>query len=151
MFAKALPFVLFAAPFLASAAPAELEARQSIDTSTHCGQWDVVTAGQYSLLLDQWGASGATSGSQCASLVSMSGSTVAWTTTWTWTGGSGVKSFTNIQLNQGINKQLSAISSMPVRFFCSSGTSSFGRDGFYEPLLLAVMTLICAPVFRFLC
>ena len=115
MFAKALPLVLLAAPFLASAAPAELEARQSIDTSTHCGQWDVVTAGQYSLLLDQWGRDSATSGSQCANLVSLSGSTVSWRTNWSWTGGSGVKSFTNIQLNQGINKQLSAISSMPVR------------------------------------
>lgn len=114
MFAKALPLVLFAAPFLASAAPAELEARQSIDTSTHCGQWDVVTAGQYSLLLDQWGRDGATSGSQCANLVSLSGSTVSWRTNWSWTGGSGVKSFTNIQLNQGINRQLSAIGSMPV-------------------------------------
>ena len=114
MFAKALPIVLFAAPFLASAAPAELEARQSIDTSTHCGQWDVVTAGQYSLLLDQWGRDSATSGSQCANLVSLSGSTVSWRTNWSWTGGSGVKSCTNIQLNQGINKQLSAISSMPV-------------------------------------
>ncbi len=113
MFAKALAFVLFAAPCLVRAAPAKLEA--SIDTSTHCGQWDVVTASQYSLLLDQWGKDGATSGSQCANLISLSGSTISWKTNWTWTGGSGVKSFTNIQLNQGINKQLSAISSMPVR------------------------------------
>ena len=120
------------------------------DTTEYCGQWDTATEGDYELLLDQWGISGAT-GSQCAQVTSLSGSNIAWTTTWTWTGGSGVKSFTNIQLNQGINKQLSAISSMPVRFFRSSGTSSFGRDGFYEPLLLTVMTLICAPVFRFPC
>ena len=92
-----------------------LDARASVDTSVHCGQWDTVTAGSYSLLLDLWGESGATSGSQCANLVSLDGSTVAWTTNWTWVGGSGVKSFSNVQLNEGINTQLSAIESMPVR------------------------------------
>ncbi|KAJ2987233.1 hypothetical protein NUW54_g9487 [Trametes sanguinea] len=44
-------------------------------------------------------------------------------TTWTWTGGTGVKSFTNVQLNQGINKQLSAISSMPSTWKWSQSTS----------------------------
>ena len=107
-----VPFVSLA---LALPAALELDSRASVDTSSHCGQWDTVTAGTYELLLDQWGASGATSGSQCANLVSLSGSTISWKTTWTWTGGSGVKSFTNIQLNQGINQQLSAISSIPVR------------------------------------
>ncbi len=96
---------------LASSTP-----QASVDTSVHCGQWDTVTAGNYELLLDQWGISGA-SGSQCAHVTSMSGSTIAWTTNWTWTGGSGVKTFTDMQLNSGIGKQLSAIGSMPVRFF----------------------------------
>ena len=114
MFSKPLTLLALTAPLLAVASPAPAADAAQIDTSSHCGQWDTVTAGQYELLLDQWGAGGATSGSQCANLVSMSGSTIAWTTTWSWTGGSGVKSFTNIQLNQGINKQLSAISSMPV-------------------------------------
>ena len=118
MLSKTLAFFALAAPLLVSAAPSDLTARAAdIDTSSHCGQWDTVTASQYELLLDQWGASGATSGSQCANLVSLIGSTIAWTTTWQWTGGTGVKSFTNIQLNQGINKQLSAISGMPVRVF----------------------------------
>lgn len=106
-----LPLVLLVA---ASPAPAELETRATVDTSSHCGDWDTVTVGPYSLLLDLWGKGSASSGQQCANLVSLSGSTVAWKTTWTWTGGSGVKSFTNIQLNQGLNKQLSAISSIPV-------------------------------------
>ena len=92
-----------------------LGSRASVDTSVHCGQWDTVTAGSYSLLLDLWGESGATSGSQCANLVSLDGSTVAWSTNWTWVGSSGVKSFSNVQLNEGINTQLSAIENMPVR------------------------------------
>ncbi|EIW55688.1 concanavalin A-like lectin/glucanase [Trametes versicolor FP-101664 SS1] len=123
MFAKSFTLLLLSLPFLVSAAPAELEARASIDTSSHCGQWDTVTAGQYELLLDQWGISGATSGSQCANLISLSGSTISWKTTWQWTGGSGVKSFSNIQLNQGLNKQLSAIKSMPSTWQWSQTTS----------------------------
>lgn len=91
-----------------------LEVRDTVDTSVYCGQWDSVAAGSYSLLLDLWGESGATSGSQCSHLTSLDGSTVSWTTNWTWVGGTGVKSFSNIQLNEGINTQVSAISSMPV-------------------------------------
>ncbi|KAJ8475249.1 hypothetical protein ONZ51_g6660 [Trametes cubensis] len=123
MFSKILTFALLAIPLFASAVPTELVARQGVDTSSHCGQWDVVTAGPYSLLLDQWGASGATSGQQCANIISLSGNTISWKTTWTWTGGTGVKSFTNVQLNQGINKQLSAISSMPSTWQWSQSTS----------------------------
>ena len=119
-----IPFALGFCSLVASA-PSELATRAGIDTSSHCGQWDVVTAGSYSLLLDQWGKSGATSGSQCANLVTMGGSTISWKTTWTWTGGSGVKSFTNMQLNAGINKQLSAIKSMPVRFTLRYSPAAF--------------------------
>lgn len=89
----------------------------ALDTSSHCGQWDTIDTGlEYSILLDQWGASGATSGVSCASITSVSSDSVAWVNNWTWTGGTGVKSFTNIQLNDGVNVQLSDISSMPVRF-----------------------------------
>ncbi|KAI0041482.1 glycoside hydrolase family 12 protein [Auriscalpium vulgare] len=88
---------------LVSAAIASPLATRQIDTSSHCG-----------VLLDQWGASGASSGSDCAKLTSVSGTTVAWTTNWSWTGGSGVKSFTNIQLDVGLNKQLSQIKSIPT-------------------------------------
>lgn len=99
---------------VAFAAPTELEARQSIDTSSHCGQWDTVVAGPYTLFLDQWGIGGATSGSQCSQLVSLSGTTISWKTTWNWVGGTGVKTFSNIGADNGLNKQLSAISSIPV-------------------------------------
>ncbi|KAF9479821.1 glycoside hydrolase family 12 protein [Pholiota conissans] len=109
-----IPFVL--------AAPAA-EPRATIDTTSHCGQWDTVTAGPYSLLLDQWGASGASSGSDCAQLTSLSGTTIAWKNTWNWVGGNGVKSFTNIQLNSGLNKQLSAIKSIPATWKWSQSSS----------------------------
>ncbi|KAI0029135.1 glycoside hydrolase family 12 protein [Vararia minispora EC-137] len=111
--AIALPLVAHAAPL------AELDPR----ATTYCGQWDTANAGTYTLYLDQWGLSGASSGSDCATITSQSGSTVAWTTTWTWTGGTGVKSFTNIQQNSGINKQLSSISSIPSTWVWSQTSS----------------------------
>ncbi|KAG6864664.1 hypothetical protein C0991_008001 [Blastosporella zonata] len=121
-FSKLAAFVLLAP--LALAAPSSgLETRATIDTSSHCGQWDTVTAGQYTMYLDQWGSSGATSGSDCASLTSLSGTTIAWKTTWTWTGGSGVKSFTNVGLNSGLNKQLSALTTIPATWTWSQSSS----------------------------
>lgn len=111
----ALTALISLSPFILSALGTPvLEARDTVDTSVYCGQWDSVAVGSYSLLLDLWGESGATSGSQCSHLTSLDGSTVSWMTNWTWVGGTGVKSFSNIQLNEGINTQVSAISSMPV-------------------------------------
>jgi xyloglucan-specific endo-beta-1,4-glucanase len=122
MFAK-LSVLLLLVPFISASPTPEVEERATIDTSTHCGQWDSVTAGGYSLGLDQWGLSGASSGSDCASLTSLTGTTIAWKTTWTWTGGTGVKSFTNIQANTGVNKQLSAIKSIPAVWTWSQTSS----------------------------
>ncbi|KIJ62250.1 glycoside hydrolase family 12 protein [Hydnomerulius pinastri MD-312] len=102
-------------------------------STTVCGQYDTVAAGQYSLLTDLWGESGATSGSQCSTLDSVSGTTVSWSTTWTWTGGTGVKSFSNIQLDDGINQQLSAISSMPSTWdWSQSSTGTVVADVAYD-------------------
>lgn len=90
------------------------------------GQHDSVTAGSYyTLLLDQWNVSDATYGSCCASLMYVKGTTVAWKNVWNWGGGSRVKSFTNMQLNSGLNKQLSAIKSIWVGFFSVSFKYSF--------------------------
>ncbi|KAJ3712119.1 glycoside hydrolase family 12 protein [Lentinula guzmanii] len=103
--------LLFLAPYAFAAPAAELGQRGA--SATFCGQWDTTTSGNYELLLDQWGLSGASSGSDCASITSLSGNNIGWTTTWNWVGGSGVKSFTNVQLNSGVNQQLSAISTIP--------------------------------------
>ncbi|KAF9044439.1 glycoside hydrolase family 12 protein [Panaeolus papilionaceus] len=119
---KLISFVLLA-PLALAAPAAEHDLAKRQDTSQHCGQWDVVTAGPYSLLLDQWGKSGASSGQSCASITSLSGSTIAWKNTWNWQGGNGVKSYTNMQLNNGLNKQLSAIKSMPATWRWSQSTS----------------------------
>ncbi|EDQ98737.1 glycoside hydrolase family 12 protein [Laccaria bicolor S238N-H82] len=88
-------------------------------------EWDSVTAGQYSLCLDQWGKSDASSGSSCAAITSFNGTTIAWKNPWKWAGGSGtnVKSYTNMQLNEGLNKGLENISSILTKWKWSQSTS----------------------------
>jgi len=121
------PFFLLLPALLVAATPLTPRASQ-VDTTQHCGQWDTVTAGNYTLFLDLWGESGATSGSQCSQITSLSGNTIAWKTTFNWVGGNGVKSFSNIQQNLGINKQLSAIKSMPATWKWSISSTSIVAD-----------------------
>ncbi|KIY65363.1 glycoside hydrolase family 12 protein [Cylindrobasidium torrendii FP15055 ss-10] len=94
-----------------------------LDTGTYCGQWDSVTTTYYILYLDQWGKDNASSGSACASLTSESGTSLGWKTNWTWSGGSGVKSYTNINAKTNLNKQLSAISSIKSTWNWSQSSS----------------------------
>ncbi|KAJ7182727.1 glycoside hydrolase family 12 protein [Mycena crocata] len=142
MFGRLSTLLLLLVPFILASPTPELVERQTIDTATHCsilnvdlttrffkliffiqGQWDTVVAGGYTLFLYQWGLSGASSGSDCANLQSLSGTTLAWKTTWTWTGGTGVKSYTNINANNGLNKQLSAIKTIPAVWTWSQTSS----------------------------
>lgn len=116
-------FLVSLLPFVVAAPANELEARQSLDTTVYCGQWDSTTAGQYIMYLDQWGSSSATSGSDCSQLTSLSGTTIAWTNNWTWTGGTGVKSFTNIALNTGLNVQLSQVTSLEASWKWSQSST----------------------------
>ncbi|KAJ7033652.1 glycoside hydrolase family 12 protein [Mycena alexandri] len=133
-----LSALLLLVPFVASAPTDVAERATAIDTTSHCvfhpGQFDSVVAGSYTLFLDQWGASGASSGSDCANFVALTGTTVSWKTVWTWTSGSstGVKSFTNINLNANLNKQLSAIASIPTTWTWSQSTSSVVADVAYD-------------------
>jgi xyloglucan-specific endo-beta-1,4-glucanase len=94
--------------------------RQSQSTNLNVapisGKFDSVSTGQYSLLNNLWGEQDANpGGSQTSQLISISGNVIGWETSWAWSGGPyQVKSYANIQLDVGINQQLSAISSMPV-------------------------------------
>ncbi|KAG2065146.1 concanavalin A-like lectin/glucanase [Suillus decipiens] len=104
-----------------------------VDTKPISGQYDSVNVGQYSLLNNLWGENDAASGSQTSQITSMEGSTIAWKTNWTWTGGYQVKSFANIQLNTGINQQLSAISSMhSIWHWSQSNTGAVVADVAYD-------------------
>ncbi|KAG1770240.1 glycoside hydrolase family 12 protein [Suillus occidentalis] len=105
-----------------------------VDTTPITGQFDSVNAGPYSLLNDLWGEYNATSGSQTSQITSLTGNYVAWTTTYTWIGGGPdqVKSFANIQLNDNINQQLSAISSLPTDWQWNLSNDNVVADVAYD-------------------
>ena len=96
----------FAAPAMA------LEPR----VANQCGQYQSQTAGSYTLATNGWGWSYGT-GSQCSQIDSVSGNTIAWSTTWQWAnvssgyGQYNVKSFTNLQAAM-TNKPLNQYTSM---------------------------------------
>ncbi|KAG8221526.1 glycoside hydrolase family 12 protein [Butyriboletus roseoflavus] len=101
----------------------------------YCGQFETIKSGSYSLFTNHWGESDATSGWQCSVLEHVNGSTATWYTNWGWTGGTGIKSFTNIQLNDGNNRQLSAISTMQSRWHWglkNTGTETVVADVAYD-------------------
>ena len=102
--------LLFAAA-LATPTPARTIQERS---TTYCGQYDQVVSSNYTIYTDVWGKSAATSGSQCLTLVSDTAGKLAWSTNWTWVGGSSsVKSYSNVALTKtGI--QVSKISSIPT-------------------------------------
>jgi xyloglucan-specific endo-beta-1,4-glucanase len=101
---------VFVASALVISAPAKADAIETI-----CGQYQSVTAGDFSLSTDLWGESSASSGSQCAYLDwDNGGNEISWQTSWTWEGGNyNVKSYTNVGLNMGAT-QLNSITSMPT-------------------------------------
>ncbi|KAI3327845.1 glycoside hydrolase family 12 protein [Xylariaceae sp. AK1471] len=102
---------------LASAALASLALATPTPTidkraTTFCGQWDSVQTGSYIVYNNLWGKDAGT-GSQCTTLNSLSGNSVAWSTSWSWSGGSyNVKSYANAVV-QTAAKKISAISSIP--------------------------------------
>ncbi|KAG2049789.1 glycoside hydrolase family 12 protein [Suillus hirtellus] len=105
---------------------------RAVDTTLLTGKWDSAQAGQYSLSNDFWNEQNADWGSQESQITSFSGSTIGWTTTYTWTGGYQVKTFTNVQLNTGINQQLSAFSSMPTIWQWTQSTDEVQADVAYD-------------------
>ncbi|KAL0577626.1 hypothetical protein V5O48_004351 [Marasmius crinis-equi] len=112
-FSKAFSlFVLV--PFIS--ASLALERRQvDVDLTTHCGQWDSVAAAPYRLHVNQWGKNATSEGQSCGQVTSLNQNTIAWNNSWSWLGtpDDRIKSYTSVVL-QGINKQLSAIESIPV-------------------------------------
>lgn len=81
-------------------------------STTYCDSFGSTTAGQYTFYHNNWGASSATSGSQCTTFNDLTSNTASWSTSWTWAGGSSsVKSYSNVAV-ANVNKKLSSISSI---------------------------------------
>ncbi|KAF4540151.1 Xyloglucan-specific endo-beta- -glucanase a protein [Lasiodiplodia theobromae] len=114
---------------LAAAAPSKTINRRA----DFCDQWGSVETGSYIVYNNLWGQANADSGSQCTGVDSLSGDTLAWHTSWTWTGGAGqVKSYANVVLNNIEQKQLSAISSIPSTWKWTYAGSDLVADVAYD-------------------
>lgn len=100
----------------ALAAPAESSPKTSalqVRADESCDSYASWTLSPYTIYHNNWGASSATSGSQCTTVDSVTDGDAVWSTSWTWAGGSSsVKSYSNVALIN-VNKQLSAVSSIP--------------------------------------
>ncbi|PYH44324.1 putative endoglucanase [Aspergillus saccharolyticus JOP 1030-1] len=102
--------------------------------SDFCEQYGSVTAGDFTLYNDLWGESSGT-GSQCTGVDSASGDTIAWHTSWSWSGGSSsVKSYANAALTF-TPQTLKSISSIPTSWKWSYSGSSIVADVSYDTFL----------------
>ncbi|KUI68609.1 putative xyloglucan-specific endo-beta-1,4-glucanase A [Cytospora mali] len=81
-------------------------------STTFCGTFGSETAGQYTFYHNNFGASAATSGSQCTTFNDLASNTASWSSSWSWAGGStSVKSYSNVAV-PNVNKQLSSITTI---------------------------------------
>lgn len=97
----------------------------------NCEQYGSVTTGSYIVYNDLWGESGATSGSQCFEVDGLSGTTLSWKTTWTWVGGSSIKSYANA-VTSFTSTKLTNIKSMKSTWKWSYSGSPTNADVAYD-------------------
>ena len=89
MYYSVFAFAVTIAPALVTSAPTKvLDPR----VASQCGQYSSLSTGSYTLYTNEWGASTATSGSQCSEIDSLTGSSLAWSTSWSWSGGTNSES-----------------------------------------------------------
>lgn len=80
-----------------------------------CSQYSYYAANGYEFNNNNWGKGSATSGSQCTTVESTSGSGVRWSTTWKWQGGQdNVKSYANVGKQFAKGLIVGKVKSMPT-------------------------------------
>ncbi|CAI6088370.1 hypothetical protein V2G26_018532 [Clonostachys chloroleuca] len=103
---------------LVAAAPSQNPTRtQPLEkrATTLCGQWDSVETGGYTIYNNLWGQDNG-SGSQCLTVEGVTDGLAAWSSTWSWSGGSSsVKSYSNAVVSADAVR-ISAISSIPSKW-----------------------------------
>jgi xyloglucan-specific endo-beta-1,4-glucanase len=113
IYASVLAVTALAVPAAVDLPSRSLEKR----ATTVCDDWGTVQTGTYTVYNNLWGKSAASSGSQCTTVTSVSGSTLVWSTSWTWAGGSSsVKSYPNAVVGQTTGYIISSISTIPSTF-----------------------------------
>jgi len=97
-----------------------------------CGDWDNVVVQDYTLYNNLWGKGSATSGSQCTTLDSSSGSTIKWHSAWSWAGGQyNVKSYPNVVVKTQ-QVPISKIKSIPTTWNWSYTGTGLVTDVAYD-------------------
>ncbi|KAJ5996184.1 hypothetical protein N7522_007844 [Penicillium canescens] len=100
-----------------------------------CDQWGSTTTGSYIVYNNLWGQSYDTSGKQCTGVDSLSGSTIAWHTSWSWAGTANqVKSYANVAL-QFTARKLSAVNSIKSSWKWSASNTNVVADVAYDMFL----------------
>ncbi|ETI54459.1 hypothetical protein F441_02682 [Phytophthora nicotianae CJ01A1] len=101
----------------------------------YCGQWDWAKSTQYTVYNNLWNKNAAASGSQCTGVDKISGSTIGWHTSYTWTGGAAteVKSYSNAALIFS-PKQIKNIKTIPtkMKYSYSHSSGTFVADVSYD-------------------
>ncbi|KXH34829.1 xyloglucan-specific endo-beta-1,4-glucanase A [Colletotrichum salicis] len=119
---------MLAVTAVASPTPVSIDKR----ATKMCDSFGSVATGGFTIYHNNWGAAQATSGSQCTTFTSLKSGSVAWSTSWTWAGGQGqVKSYSNVALEK-VNKQLSAVKSIPSKWTWSYTGSNIVADVAYD-------------------
>ncbi|GMF23957.1 unnamed protein product [Phytophthora lilii] len=81
----------------------------------YCGQWDWAKSTNYIVYNNLWNKNAASSGSQCTGVDKISGSTIAWHTSYSWASApTQVKSYANAALIF-TPKQIKSISTIPTK------------------------------------
>ncbi|KAJ5893823.1 hypothetical protein N7495_005514 [Penicillium taxi] len=100
-----------------------------------CEQYGSTTTGSYIVYNNLWGLSYDTSGTQCTEVESLSGTTISWWTSFSWSGESSqVKSYANVALDFTA-KKLSAISSINTVWEWSFSNEDIVADVSYDLFL----------------
>ncbi|KZT12278.1 glycoside hydrolase family 12 protein [Laetiporus sulphureus 93-53] len=94
--------------------------------TTLTGQYTCDTSGDYQLCQDQWGSANGV-GSQNSTLVSTSGDSITWSTTYTWADNENdVKAFANVYQTAAQGMTLAEITSAPTTYDWEYQSSSSG-------------------------
>ncbi|KAK4553248.1 hypothetical protein LTR86_009778 [Recurvomyces mirabilis] len=113
---------------LITASPSATHPKRALASS--CAQYGSTTSGAYTLYNDLWGESSGP-GSQCYTLDSAS--PLAWTSTWSWSGGpNSVKSYANVVYSGYTPAKLSTLPSIPTQWSWAYTGSSIVADVSYD-------------------
>ncbi|KAJ5812246.1 hypothetical protein N7474_008547 [Penicillium riverlandense] len=134
------PLSLISLALCATSSASVLPTRTLQRRADFCGQYDSTTTGSYSVNNNLWGLSEDENGTQCTGVDSLSGSTIAWHTTFSWSGDTTqVKSYADVAL-QFSAQQLSAISSIESSWDWSYSTTDITADVSYDMFLSSSAT-----------